>query len=181
MNVSRRGFTIIEIIVVVAIFGLLASIVMASVKSAKTKSQIAVAKSDMATFAKILAIAQGESGKTFLKMSQDGGASIPNCSECVAACQGGADLRNIPTSHACYAEWAKVIAGVQMNASGLGNSLNSLLRDQWGSPYLVDQNQGESGNCAGVDGLKSVGPDGVRNTSDDIPVPVAMPTSPICP
>ena len=51
-----------------------------------------------------------------------------------------------------------------------------MVRDPWGSPYCFDANQGESGpaSCTTVDGFRSVGPDGVYGTADDIVVDVPL-------
>jgi len=179
---ARSGFTIIEVIVVIAIIGILASIVMGSIKFAKVKAQSAVARSNMSTIAKILSMAQGESSKTLRRMSIDGGATHPDCSGCIAECLG-TDLRNIPDTNACYDEWSKVVAGIKLDASGLGDGMSGMLRDPWGSPYLIDQNQGQTGlvDCSNIDMLKSAGPDGIASTSDDIKSPVELPLGQMCP
>jgi hypothetical protein len=98
----------------------------------------------------------------------------------VASCAG--DLRN--TSSVCYTNWTAVLTGVQNNTNGLVAGLTRLTRDPWGSPYLVDENQGEGAlpaGCSNVDSIKSVGPDGTNGTSDDVTSPVAIPLSSVCP
>ena len=175
---SSRGFTLIELLVVIAIIGVLSSVVLASLGSARQKGQIAAARSEMNTFVKAIIIAQGESGKRLLTMSTEGGSSAPNCSRC--ACVTGTDLRNISPSSTCYQNWIRVINGVQSNTGGLVTNLTSMTRDPWGSPYLMDENQGEGGNCSRVDSLVSAGPDGILSTSDDIPG-LPIPLAPSCP
>lgn len=176
---DRRGFTLIELLVVIAIIGVLSSVVLSSVRSASTKSAVTRAKAEMKSFVQAVIVAQGESGKTLLKLSQDGGAGTPQCSQC--ACTAGTDLRNIASSNACYTNWAAILTGVQMNSNGLVTNLTAMNRDPWGSPYLVDQNQGEAGNCTAYDSLRSVGPDGTLGTSDDIAWTAGMPLSATCP
>jgi prepilin-type N-terminal cleavage/methylation domain-containing protein len=177
----NSGFTLIELLVVISIISLLSSVVAASVATARDKAKAQKAMIDMMTFANIVSFAQGESGKTLSKISTDGGASISFNSAGVSGCGSPNILRNVPVSNACYIEWTKVIAGVKLNAGTLGDKLDGMNRDPWGSPYLVDQNQGEGGNCASKDIILSVGPDGVRGGIDDITATTYMPLAPNCP
>ncbi len=58
----KRGFTLIELLVVIAIIGLLASIVMASLNSAKAKARDTERVSDLRTFQKALEIYNIDTG-----------------------------------------------------------------------------------------------------------------------
>ncbi len=169
----------IELLVVISIIALLSSVVLSALSASRVRAGNAKARADMYQFIKAVSVAQGESGKTLLTMSSNGGSTVPNCSLCVASCTG--DLRN--TSSVCYTNWTAVLSGVQTNTNGIVAGLTRLARDPWGSPYLVDENQGEGGvgACSNVDSIKSVGPDGTNGTSDDVASPIAIPLSSVCP
>lgn len=173
MPLKNKGFTLIELLVVISIIALLSSIVMSSLTTARNRARTAKAQAEMTQFAKAVTVAQGESGKTLLSITGSG------CSEC-NECRSGINLKN--TSGACYTGWINVITTVQANTNGIVSGLTNMTRDPWGSPYTVDENQGEggAGACSVVDSFRSVGPDGIWGNADDI-MSVAIPLSPICP
>lgn len=179
----NKGFTLIELLVVISIIAVLSSVVMAAVTSAREKAMKQRAISDMQTFGKILSFAQGESGKTLGEISLDGGATIYWCSACLATCSPPNQLNNIPETNSCYKEWGGILKGVKMYSGDMGNNLDNMLRDPWGSPYLVDQNQGEgttTTKCERRDTITSAGPDGLRGTSDDVYLPSGLHLSASC-
>jgi prepilin-type N-terminal cleavage/methylation domain-containing protein len=178
MSRKERGFTLIELLVVISIVALLSSVVLSALGASRVRAGNAKAKADMYQFIKAVSVAQGESGKTLMTMSGNGGSTISNCSRC--ACSG--DLRNI--ANACYTNWVAVLTGVQNNTNGTVSGLTRLTRDPWGSPYLVDENQGEGtlpAACSNIDTISSAGPDGTSGTSDDVASPIAIPNSSVCP
>jgi prepilin-type N-terminal cleavage/methylation domain-containing protein len=172
----KKGFTLIELLVVISIVSLLSSVVLAALNSARDKAKISKAKQEMRTFANAVGIAQAESLKILITMSSNGGSTVPNCSLCVPSCSG--DLRN--TSGVCYTNWIAVLNGVQSNTNGVVTGLTNMTRDPWGSPYLVDENQGET-SCSFHDIIFSAGPNGTQGGGDDVSSPIPIPLAGKCP
>jgi len=161
LNKKSRGFTLIELLVSIAIMGLLSSIVIASVSAAKTKSNTAKAKMEMNQIVRAITMAQREKEVYLLTITGNG------CTYCSGT--DGYDYRNIPTSNAYYIAWVNAISKIELAANGLAIGVSNITRDPWGTPYHLDENEGESGSgdCR-YDNLLSAGPDGIAFTSDDI-------------
>jgi len=161
LNKKSRGFTLIELLVSIAIMGLLSSIVIASVSAAKTKSNTAKAKMEMNQIVRAITMAQREKEAYLLTITGSG------CSDCSG--RGGGDYRNTPTSNAFYIAWASAISKIELAANGLAIGISNITRDPWGTPYSLDENEGESGDSdCRYDILLSSGPDGISYTADDI-------------
>lgn len=167
----KRGFTLIELLVVISVIGLLSSVILSSLNSARAKSKTTVAKQQMATIVKGTVIAQGEANKTLMSITGSG------CTDCSCRASNG----YTPQSPGCYTATFTAFTNIQNATNGIFGNMTAMIRDPWGNPYLLDENQGEGGNCSSIDGLRSAGPDGVDATSDDIGSPIAIPLAPKCP
>lgn len=170
------AFTLIEILIVIAIIGILTSIVLMSTSMILTNTKHARAVSELDQLSKVIQQAQIYGNQTLLQMDHNA------CSECV--CRTSTDLRNIPVTDPCYDNWRIVLMGGTSREDGLpvvglsarlNTDLSGFLRDPWGSPYLVDENEGEFGdpatdivNYCRKDFIISAGPDGLRPSADDI-------------
>ena len=166
-NKSQSGFTLVELLVVMAVIGVLASIVLASLRDADTRARYAVVQSEMRNLVQAIVVAQGESNSTLYQMTGT------YCSACSCF---GVDARDIPATHQCFIDQTNTLNDIKNANRGL-IGLPDELRDPWGSPYLFDENEGEAayGFC-GDDNLISLGPDGVidylSGNTDDFRVSV---------
>jgi hypothetical protein len=97
------------------------------------------------------------------------------CSDC--ACRG-ADLRGADYTNSCMAAWVTILGRLEEAAARRAEA-GAMRRDPWGSPFALDENQGEMGDCTAKDRLRSVGADGLWGTADDIIMD--LPLSPKCP
>lgn len=157
---EQKGFTLIELLAVLAIIGILFSIVLASLNDARVKSQYTRAQQEMRQLGRAVIFAQGESESTL------GSVTGSNCSAC--QCAADTNLHNISESNSCYTRWRDSLEAIIQAGEGISTGLEDAVRDPWGSPYLLDENEGEQpANFCRADHIRTAGEDGIRSTSDD--------------
>lgn len=156
---SSPAFTIIELLVVVSIIGILSTFIVIATSKGREKAKVAEAQSSIRLLRSAMMVAQQEAGSPLVAITADG------CSEC--ACRTGLDMRN--TNGTCFINWQDSLIRIQNATNGVVPRLSEYLRDPWGSPYALDENEGEMGlgDCR-RDTLRSMGPDGIYGNTDDI-------------
>lgn len=169
----ENGFTLIELLVVISIIALLSTVVVAAVSSARDKAKITKTNYELAEFSKMVQVAQNESGTTLIKITNNGYTAN--------TCLPEPDWRVLPESHACRVNYLNSLTKI-VNATNeiySSSTIDKFKTDEWGSPYYLDENQGEAGICSRIDTVRSVGSDGTYNTADDISI--YLPKAAICP
>lgn len=104
--------------------------------------------------------AKTASGKTLVALTGE------TCTDC--PCGESRKLDTLYEFDLCRVRWNKVAAALVKAATGKDEVPKRFMLDPWGSPFALNENEGEvKGECT-PDLLRSAGPDGILNTSDDI-------------
>ncbi len=137
---NKKGFTLIELLVVIAIIGILASVVLASLNSARSKGADASIKSNMANI-------RAQAELWYDDHSQTYGTSV-------SACTGGAFADTVITSAISQIEVQNGTGSVTCNTSADGQSwaISSPLKST--GTWCVD-NTGSAGSGAASGGACS--------------------------
>ena len=136
---KNRGFTIVELLIVVVIIAILASITIVAYNGIQTRAQRSKIDTDIATINRAISAARSAESKTF--------AQITNTSATGVSCWGqpnGTDLAALASNSTCWVRYQQTLAALS-SASGI--NIAGIV-DPWGRPYLIDENEGEGGNCA---------------------------------
>lgn len=147
---SHKGFTIIELMVVIAVITLLASIILVSLHSAQNKAKLARAKTEMSELSRSILIAQGEQASPlgYVTLSAHDCPSTPPGASCL--CETNID------DPACLAEWQATLAEIGTAAHDDATILAVYEKDPWGHAYILDENE-IHGSCAAEDTLRTYG------------------------
>ncbi len=157
---GQASFTLVELLLVLGILALLASGVVMTLNpvrilnDARTKAtQYKISEAGDA-----LSRIKGLSGKTSIQITGSG------CSDCV--CRTSTPVAQNPD---CVAQWRTTLSRFEAEgaAQSVYGSLNDFVVDGYGAPFLLDENEGESGACS-PDTLRSAGADGLYGTADDL-------------
>ncbi|MBC7459349.1 prepilin-type N-terminal cleavage/methylation domain-containing protein [Candidatus Saccharibacteria bacterium] len=138
MKSSPRGFTIVELLIVIVVIGILAAITIVAFNGVQERSRTAKIQQDMRVFEQAINAARITSGDVALRYVTLNTASGAPC----WSMPSDTDLAALPKNHSCWTTYANTLARISA-ASGI--NINNLV-DPWGRPYYIDENEGESAN-----------------------------------
>ncbi|MGB3946325.1 MAG: prepilin-type N-terminal cleavage/methylation domain-containing protein [Candidatus Saccharimonadales bacterium] len=124
---QRRGFTIVELLIVVVVIGILAAVSIVAYGNVQQRAKVSRANADLAALNKAIQTARVNQVRTLMQITGS------NCSHCIG--------------------FATTNASIDAIAAASGTNLSRLKQgDPWGNIYRIDENEGENGNC-NPDGL----------------------------
>ena len=141
---QQRGFTIVELLIVIVIIAVLAAITTVAYNGIQTRAANAKRDADLATYMKAMRMARINSA-TSLRYVTTSTWSIGSCNV-TSGNPGNVEPRDLPKTHACWTRYydnlARIGAAAEMNLDSLKSG------DSRGNPYGIDENQNETGACA---------------------------------
>ena len=179
---AHRGFSLIELMMVISILSLISSIVMASMVTARERAREAKAKVEMRQIIEVTLVATGENNTTVI------GITEPNHlepSQSTAECLGWGEVEPYDEGGPCYDAWkhmALELGSHSDNFIAADTFFISFKFDPWGTPYIIHERQGLYGHedtCDDHDEIKSAGADRIHGTDDDVSMEIPLSSS--CP
>lgn len=134
----NRGFTIVELLVVIVVIGVLAAITMVSYNGIQERARTAKINSDLNNLTKAIQAASVSSSKTLAGIT----GNYWTVGSCVSK-EAGTDLALLPKTDSCWTQYLSALDAISV-ASGINVRG---LTDPLGWPYYIDENEGEDGAC----------------------------------
>ena len=159
-----RGFTVIELLVVISIIALLSSVAISAATIARTKAKEGRARTEIGQLVRAILIAQGEQSQPLRGIS--GTVNPITTANNTGTISGTPCLTTISTA-GCQTRWDTALANIQTATNGTFTNAASFTKDPWNNPYVLVEREGVGavGNdplsCAVKDTLSSYG-----NSSD---------------
>lgn len=141
VNLRKHGFTIVELLIVIVVIAILASISVVAYNGIQTRARNSTTSNELQSIEKAMRLYRVDVGSMPLGSDWYSGSGAPS------------------------SRWStEIIANLRSLGYITGNSLET---DAWGQYYIYDNNDCNTGQ-GGNSYVLSIGADGVRDTSDDI-------------
>jgi len=145
---NHGGFTLIELLVVISIIGVLSSVVLASVVSAREKARIARAQEDLKEFQKASFFLEADTGVTI------GGFQIASC----AKGSGDDEFRLDGGTPGKQPDKVGLVEGKPSKFPNWdGPYIHTIPPDPWGNPYYFDDDFNCTDGATGCVGFPTSG------------------------
>lgn len=139
-NKPTKGFTLIEIIIVITIIGIISTIVLSSLNSARDKSHTALAQRELTEIRSAMEVLYSDTG------------TYPNGAN--SYCRSSLPANN-------EIDLSTDAAGLLANGGGFagwGGPYISDIEDPWGNPYYLDEDyqcMASTTGCGGIDDVST--------------------------
>jgi prepilin-type N-terminal cleavage/methylation domain-containing protein len=161
---SKRGFTLMELLIVISLLGLLALVIFGNMWQARVKGQVAATKQQLHEIQNSMELYLAEygdypplAGETNILANPSTAHPGDHCSMCEFAPNG--------TLHWHGAKWSG-IGDILTDGHFIGDA-PAIYEDPWGNPYLYDKNYRQS--CYTLSPICSTGPNGVFEQPTNCP------------
>lgn len=149
-RIASFGFTIVELLIVVVVIAILASVVIVSYSGIQQRAAVAERESEMKTLLQAIHLARINKGQSLGQIT----GSYWTLGTCTSTYPTGnpssIEPKDLPKDHACWQRYYDFLTAVgtaaQMNLDGLRSG------DYRGNPYAIDESEGEGGDFCLVDG-----------------------------
>lgn len=137
----KRGFTIVELLVVIVVIGILASLVLIGYNGVQQQARTAKIHSDLDQLSKAIDLARSGTSKSLVDITGQSNIAGP----CVAY-PDGTDLAKLSRSDPCWSNYLSAMKAIQTQ-SGVQGIAD--MTDPWGRPYLLDPNETDQYSAQG--------------------------------
>lgn len=147
---SLRGFTIVELLIVIVVIGILAALVIVSYNGIQQRAADASRTADLSMYYKAILAARINTGQSLVQITGSGW-SVGNCiGGTYGSNPSNTEPKDLPKTHAC---WTRYYSDLNTIGTAALMDLSSLRDgDARGNPYTFDQNEGENGDFCRTDG-----------------------------
>jgi prepilin-type N-terminal cleavage/methylation domain-containing protein len=167
---SLPGFTIVELLIVIVVISILASITVTAFSGVSERTKISRANTEMRSLAQLIKIAVTVQNKPLYQITGSTW-TLANCY--YDSNQPYIPMRQLASTDACWTDYQTAINNIAIAAGSPQSASKFLKGDPWGSPYLIDENEltDNTDPCA-KDTLRSAGSKGIPFVDTEILYPM---------